>query len=478
VRQIGSGILFSVAFSPDAQTAVLGGMDGSVRLVDIATGQQQREIGNIDSRVWTVGISQDGQIVLANSFDTGIIRMWDTATGELLHLLPLEEGTVFTSEFSPDGQFLLTGGEGIIQLWNLKTGEEVRRFETGDSAQLFDLAFSRDSQWIAAGSMDGTAWLWDVATGQNERHFAGHKGFVKRVAFSPDGKSLFTASVDGTIRIWQTDYRDLIAATCINIFRDLDAVACVHYNILDNEPVCSQPLEQRRFAPTLSPTMILPVWTPLPSPTAIPTIAVLQPDDNGVLYSDDFSADKVGWETDAGAEGIFARLKDGKYVIDITNETMWISMAGTNAPEKAPIFTLPYEMQFDLDHVSTSGNDLGIILVFNSAPDYSFSRMISVYESGITEVVNDFVPDSKFNSKPFELNRAGVNKVRLQVGNVANRVFINDELIVEIPAAEPVNGTIGLGVDTKDVTANSHVEFDNLVIKVLDEIEVSATPTP
>ena len=47
-----------------------------------------------------------------------------------------------------------------------------------------------------------TARLWDLATGQLLRTFAGHSRSVKAVTFSPNGKSVLTGSRDGTARLW------------------------------------------------------------------------------------------------------------------------------------------------------------------------------------------------------------------------------------------------------------------------------------
>ena len=50
--------------------------------------------------------------------------------------------------------------------------------------------------------MDGTARLWDTATGAEIHRFEGHKDRVSSVAFAPDGATLITGSHDGTVRLW------------------------------------------------------------------------------------------------------------------------------------------------------------------------------------------------------------------------------------------------------------------------------------
>ena len=64
------------------------------------------------------------------------------------------------------------------------------------------MAFSPDGQLLATASRDGTARLWDPATGEHRRTLTGHTNEVNGVAFSPDGQLLATASGDGTARLW------------------------------------------------------------------------------------------------------------------------------------------------------------------------------------------------------------------------------------------------------------------------------------
>jgi WD40 repeat protein len=56
--------------------------------------------------------------------------------------------------------------------------------------------------------LDGTAKLWDRATGLEYATLADHTGPIDGIALSPDGKTLATGSRDQTVRLW-----DLTTAT-------------------------------------------------------------------------------------------------------------------------------------------------------------------------------------------------------------------------------------------------------------------------
>ena len=91
---------------------------------------------------------------------------------------------------------------------------------------------------MVSSSIDGTARLWDVQTGQEFRRFAGRNTELTTVTFSPDGKYILTSSFDGTAQLWLTDIHDTIRAVCDLLTRDLTPDERVQFGISDQEPTC------------------------------------------------------------------------------------------------------------------------------------------------------------------------------------------------------------------------------------------------
>ena len=69
------------------------------------------------------------------------------------------------------------------------------------------ICFSPDEEYIATGSSEGIARLWDLS-GSQLAEFTGHQGWVLSASFHPNGKFLATASSDCTARLWRVEGLD------------------------------------------------------------------------------------------------------------------------------------------------------------------------------------------------------------------------------------------------------------------------------
>ncbi|KAF6525344.1 hypothetical protein HZS61_011139 [Fusarium oxysporum f. sp. conglutinans] len=191
----------SVLFSQDGKLIASGSYDHTVKIWNVATGEEERTLKGHTDFVNSVVLSKDNKLIASGSRDK-TIKIWNVATGEEEQTLEGHTNSVNSVVFSNDGKLIASGSlDTTIKIWNVATGKEERTLES-HRGSVNSVVFSQDGKLIASGSYDHTVKIWNVATGKEERTFEGHMALVTSVVFSNDGKLIASGSHDKTIKIW------------------------------------------------------------------------------------------------------------------------------------------------------------------------------------------------------------------------------------------------------------------------------------
>jgi WD40 repeat protein/DNA-binding SARP family transcriptional activator len=111
--------------------------------------------------------------------------------------------------FSPGGARLASMGvDGTAKVWDAATGQELLTLpgEPGDFG--LAVAFSPDGKLLATGFATKVI-VWDAATGQKLFTLAGESigPTITHIGFSPDGQRLAAANMDGVPKVWDLTTR-------------------------------------------------------------------------------------------------------------------------------------------------------------------------------------------------------------------------------------------------------------------------------
>ncbi len=178
----------AIAFSGDRSKAAFGEADGTVRVLDALTGQENCRWQAHRELIHCCALSGDGQILATRSKD-GTLRVWATQTGKRLHQWPAPANPHGQAEIeylsvclSPDGQTLAWLGyedRTCLHVCDLATGKQTHQLRV-EGGSFRGMAISADSQTLAAfaavPNYEGRLLFWDPKSGKHRRSSKGAAG--------------------------------------------------------------------------------------------------------------------------------------------------------------------------------------------------------------------------------------------------------------------------------------------------------------
>ena len=113
------------------------------------------------------------------------------------------DGLIHCVAISNDGTLLATASvDGTAKIWNYASGKETQILK-GHAGQVRTVAFNKDGTIVATGGSDAAIRFWNPKDGKTTKEFANaHKGGVECVTFSPDGSTLASTGADMSVKIW------------------------------------------------------------------------------------------------------------------------------------------------------------------------------------------------------------------------------------------------------------------------------------
>jgi len=209
----------SVQFSADGGTLVLGGRDGTVRVLD-RDDRRSRVIGRYvsDPRPHRPSgqaalppadrAKRRSQEVVAAQLDaserrvvsvssTGSARLWSVAGRSSRRRLGAKAND---ASFSPDGRRVATAGDEELRVWDARTGKAIGAPIPVLARQL-SVRWSPDGDKLVTAAADGIVRVFDAVGGILLDELKGHDGLAYSADFADDD-TVVSGGQDGTLRVW------------------------------------------------------------------------------------------------------------------------------------------------------------------------------------------------------------------------------------------------------------------------------------
>jgi mitogen-activated protein kinase organizer 1 len=207
------GRINAVSVSDSAQVYVSASYDASVRLWDGRSRSYEpiQTLKDAKDSVSSVHcVQKDNLAVIRTASIDGVVRCYDLRMGLLQCNDVGDPITGMCTAMGDDQCVLVNCLDGAMRLLDLEKGNVVQHYVDGHTAGQYslDCSISATDDYVATGSENGDAVLYDISKGRVCQVLEGHRQPTCSVAMHPKADRasvVVTASYDGTAVVWGHD---------------------------------------------------------------------------------------------------------------------------------------------------------------------------------------------------------------------------------------------------------------------------------
>lgn len=143
-----------------------------------------------------------------STFCLGAQAAWQSAE-TAPKILQSQKQDVFALDISKNGQYLASASfDGTTRVWNTQTWEEIYNFP-GHANWIGDVAIHPSEPLMVTAGLDGRLQLWNLTNGKKVETLETFEKALLSVRFSPDGKYLAVAGKSKSISLFDWQSRTL-----------------------------------------------------------------------------------------------------------------------------------------------------------------------------------------------------------------------------------------------------------------------------
>lgn len=178
--------------------------DRTIKIWDLQKGYCTNTI-IFPSNCNALSFGMDGLTICSGHVD-GNLRLWDIQTGKLLSEVAAHSRAITSISLSRNGNVILTSGrDNVHNLFDMRTLEvcgTLRASGNRVASNWSRSCISADDNYVAAGSADGSVYVWSISKASIVSTLKEHMSSVLCCSWSGLGKPLATADRNGTICTW------------------------------------------------------------------------------------------------------------------------------------------------------------------------------------------------------------------------------------------------------------------------------------
>jgi WD40 repeat protein len=210
-------VLVMIPTGPDA--AFSAGRDGAIRRWEL---HQENKVINVEHQSADIraitNLSSHQQLWVASNkwtrdltatgLSDGMLRAYNSSTGVKLFQRELKWDVALALASNEQTGVIAVGTySGRVTIIDVQSHKNRLSWSAHDSS-IRAIQTTEKGEHVISGSADGTAAVWEIATGRLVTALGGHTGTVTCVAIDRQNQFLFTGSTDGSVKVWSaTNYK-------------------------------------------------------------------------------------------------------------------------------------------------------------------------------------------------------------------------------------------------------------------------------
>jgi WD40 repeat protein len=204
-----------IAITLDHTRVLASGVDFSVVMWQIATGQQISFYLGHQAAVSCVAITPDSKGFISGSLDC-TLKLWSFEQPDSAVLTFMNRAPVSCIALSSCGKRMYSGGtnESSIRVWDTNTCRQVALLQSHTKAITSLVVIG---SLVVSGSWDKTMKVWQISDNHLVNTLQGHTNWITKLVATEDTVRVVSTSMDRTMCVWNAISGDQLACLRSNI---------------------------------------------------------------------------------------------------------------------------------------------------------------------------------------------------------------------------------------------------------------------